>query len=76
MSDTIITMENGSKWRPSLSTDTVHCATCENVVDTPEEIASYPDGNCPQCGNPWNGAEKRSTSIQVTAPESVSGSTL
>ena len=76
MSDTIITMSNGSQWRPASSTDTVHCATCENAVDTPEEIASYPDGNCPQCSNPWTGAEKRSTAIQVTAPESVSGSTL
>jgi len=74
--ETILTMDNGSTWRPSKSTDTIHCATCDNVVDTPEEIASHPDGNCPQCNNPWTGAEKRSTSIEVTAPEPITGSTL
>jgi hypothetical protein len=45
MTDTIITMDNGSTWRPSGSVDTVHCANCENVVDTKEEIASYPNGS-------------------------------
>ena len=40
MTETILTMANGSKWRPSTSKDTVHCATCDNAVDTPEEIAS------------------------------------
>jgi hypothetical protein len=43
-------------------------------VDTPEEVASYPGGNCPDCGNNWTGAEKRSTSIIVTAPEAIEGS--
>jgi hypothetical protein len=42
-------------------------------VDTPEEIASYPDGNCPDCGEAWTGAEVRSTSIMVTAPEAIRG---
>jgi len=73
MSDTIITMRDGSKWKPSTSSDTVHCVNCGNVVDTPEEIASYPDGNCPDCGEAWTGSEKRSTSISVTAPEAISG---
>jgi predicted RNA-binding Zn-ribbon protein involved in translation (DUF1610 family) len=73
MSDTIITMADGSKWKPSTSSDTVHCVSCENAVDTPEEIASYPDGNCPNCGNTWTGSEKRSTRIVVTAPEPLSG---
>jgi predicted RNA-binding Zn-ribbon protein involved in translation (DUF1610 family) len=73
MSDTIITMADGSKWKPSTSSDTVHCVSCENAVDTPEEIASYPDGNCPNCGNTWTGSEKRSTRIIVTAPEPLSG---
>jgi len=76
MSDnTIITMSDGSRWKPSTSSDTVHCISCENVVDTPEEIKSYPDGNCPDCGNAWTGSEKRSTEIIVTAPESLLGST-
>jgi predicted RNA-binding Zn-ribbon protein involved in translation (DUF1610 family) len=70
---TIITMPNGSTWLPSTSKDTVHCVTCNNAVDTPEEIASYPDGNCPQCGSSWTGGEKRSTIIQVTMPESITG---
>lgn len=76
MSDTIITMPDGGRWKPATSSDTVHCVNCDNAVDTPEEIASYPDGNCPDCGQSWTGSEKRSTSIQVTMPESISGSTL
>jgi predicted RNA-binding Zn-ribbon protein involved in translation (DUF1610 family) len=67
MSDTIITMADGSRWKPSTSSDTVHCVNCE------EEIASYPDGNCPDCGQTWTGSEKRSTRIVVTAPEPLSG---
>jgi len=73
MTDTIITMPDGSRWKPSSSSDTVHCVNCENVVDTPEEVASYPDGNCPNCGQSWTGAEKRSTKITVTAPEAIRG---
>lgn len=74
MSDaTIIVMGNGTRWKPSTSSDTVHCVSCDNAVDTPEEIATYPTGNCPQCGNPWTGRERRSTSIIVTAPEAVRG---
>lgn len=73
MTDTIITMANGSRWKPSTSSDTVHCNNCNNAVDTPEEIASYPDGNCPDCGETWTGAEVRSTSIMVTAPEAIQG---
>jgi predicted RNA-binding Zn-ribbon protein involved in translation (DUF1610 family) len=70
---TIITMPNGSKWLPSTSVDVVHCVTCSNEVDTPEEIASYPDGNCPQCGSSWTGEEKRSTIINVTMPQGITG---
>jgi DNA-directed RNA polymerase subunit RPC12/RpoP len=70
---TVLTMPNGSRWRPSTSRDVVLCATCSNEVDTPEEILSYPDGDCPQCGSSWTGAEKRSTSVQVTMPESITG---
>ena len=73
MSDTILIMSNGSKWKPSTSSDTVHGENCENAVDTPEEIATYPDGNCPDCGQSWTGKERRSTSIMVTAPEAISG---
>ena len=71
--DTVITMVDGSRWRPSTSRDIVHCATCPNEVDTPAEVLSYPDGNCPECGSSWTGGEKRSTLIQVTMPESLSG---
>ena len=60
-------------WIPSTSSDTVHCNSCGNAVDTPEEILSYPDGNCPDCGQSWTGSERRSTSIMVTAPEAVRG---
>jgi len=71
--DTVIIMDDGSKWRPSTSTDSVKCASCHNLVDTPAEIASYPDGNCPNCGNSWTGSEEKSTLIQVTMPTSLSG---
>jgi len=73
MSDQVITMTDGSKWKPSSSREVVSCASCPNEVDTPAEIASYPTGNCPDCGNPWTGNEKRSTIIQVTMPEALSG---
>jgi len=73
MSNTILTMPDGSKWRPATSLDQVHCVTCGNIVDTPEEIASYPSGECPDCGSLWTGGEKRSTIIQVTMPDSITG---
>jgi len=70
---TLITMPDGSRWKPSTSSDTVRCVSCSNEVDTPEEIASYPSGSCPQCGDSWTGAESRSTSVTVTAPEAIRG---
>jgi predicted RNA-binding Zn-ribbon protein involved in translation (DUF1610 family) len=70
---TIIRMPDGTCWKPSTSSDKVHCENCGNAVDTPEEILSYPDGNCPDCGQSWTGSERRSTSITVTAPEAVRG---
>ena len=73
MTDQIITMPDGTQWKPSTSSDTVHCMNCENAVDTPEEIASYPDGNCPDCGQSWTGNERKSTTIQVTVPEQIAG---
>jgi predicted RNA-binding Zn-ribbon protein involved in translation (DUF1610 family) len=69
----ILIMPDGSRWKPSSSSDTVECVNCNNAVDTPEEIASYPDGNCPDCGESWTGSEKRSTIIIVTMPEQISG---
>ena len=73
MSSNILTMPDGSQWKQSTSQDVVSCASCDNTVDTPAELASYPSGNCPQCGNPWTGSEKRSTIIQVTVPEQLGG---
>lgn len=60
-------------WLPATTQDFIHCVSCENLVDTEEEAMTYPDGNCPQCGNPWTGSEKQSTIIQVTAPKAISG---
>ena len=74
MSDTVLIMDDGSRWSPSSSVELIQCATCDNLVDTPEEAAAYPDGNCPNCNNPW--AEKRSTTISVTMPVSLGGGTL
>jgi uncharacterized paraquat-inducible protein A len=70
---TVITMPNGSRWKPATSSDTVRCINCGNAVDTPEEIASYPEGTCPDCNQAWTGAETRSTTISVTAPEAIEG---
>ena len=69
---TILTMPDGRR----SSLDEVHCASCKNIitlVNTPSELASYPGGKCPQCGSSWTGDEKRSTIIQVTMPESITG---
>jgi|VirMetMinimDraft_7_1064189.scaffolds.fasta_scaffold00719_5 predicted Zn-ribbon and HTH transcriptional regulator len=66
MSATILVM-------PSSSQDSVQCQNCGYVAETPFETLSYPHGNCPECGSPWTGGEKRSTMIQVTAPENLSG---
>lgn len=71
----IILMPDGSKWKPSSSSDTVHCTNCDNAVDTPAEVASYPNGNCPDCGQSWVGSERRSTKIIVTMPEQINGET-
>jgi uncharacterized paraquat-inducible protein A len=76
MSDTILTMADGTQWKPSTSSDMVHCVNCDNAVDTPEETASYPSGNCPNCKQPWTGSERRSTSVMVTMPQQMSGDTL
>jgi predicted RNA-binding Zn-ribbon protein involved in translation (DUF1610 family) len=70
---TIIQMPDGSRWKPATSSDMVHCEGCGNAVDTPEEILSYPNGSCPDCGEPWKGSERRSTTITVIAPEAVRG---
>jgi len=75
MSGQIIQMPNGTQWKPSTSSDMVHCVSCDNAVDTPEELASYPSGDCPQCNQPWTGAERRSTTIVVTMPEQILGET-
>ena len=69
----IIVIGDGSKFRPSASVDTLRCHHCDNVVDTPEEVASYPDGECPDCGKSWTDETKRHTAITVTAPEPISG---
>jgi hypothetical protein len=73
MNDTVITMQDGGQWAPATSKDIIHCSSCENAVDTPEEVASYPNGNCPDCGNPWTGAEGKGISISVTAPAPLGG---
>ena len=69
----ILIMPDGSQWRPSTSSDIVECVNCDNAVDTPEEIASYPDGNCHDYGEAWTGGKKCSTTIVVTMPEQISG---
>jgi hypothetical protein len=72
----MITMPDGSQWLPATSSDKVHCVNCGNAVDTPEEVASYPNGKCPDCGQSWTGAERRDTNIQVTVPKPLGGATL
>ena len=69
----IIVIGDGSRFRPSTSVDKLQCHSCGNLVDTPEEVASYPDGKCPNCGKSWTAETKRHTAITVTAPEAISG---
>ncbi len=69
----IIVLGDGSKFRPSTSVDRLQCHNCDNIVDTPEEVASYPDGTCPECGESWTAQTKRHTAITVTAPDAISG---
>jgi len=77
MSDeTVIVMADGSRWNPSTAEDKLQCHNCDNLVDTPEEVASYPDGNCPNCGESWTESTKRHTKITVTAPSPAGGGTL
>lgn len=76
MTDNVITMPDGSQWLPSTSSDKVHCTNCGNKVDTPEEILSYPNGNCPDCGQAWTGAERKDVAITVTMPQALGGETL
>jgi uncharacterized paraquat-inducible protein A len=54
----------------------MHCNTCDTVVDTPEKIASGPDGYCPSCGNLWSGAESRDTIIAVFSPGALGATTM
>lgn len=74
MSDnTVIRTPNGSEWAPASSVALVHCANCGNAVDTPEEKSSYPHGHCPDCNNPWTGAENKGVKISVTTPAPLGG---
>lgn len=74
--NTVIVMSDGSRWSPSTSRSIIKCNSCENLVDTPQEILSYPSGNCPDCGNPWTGSESKSVEIQVTVPYSLNGESM
>ena len=76
MTETILTMDNGSQWTPVKTTESIGCASCDNIVDTPEEVASYPNGNCPQCGNTWTGAESKHVQVFVASPEPIGGGVL
>ena len=73
MVDTVITMPGGVMGAPATSKDIIHCASCGNAVDAPEKGASYPEGTCPKCKNPWTGAEGKDVAITVTAPASIGG---
>jgi hypothetical protein len=76
MSDvTVIRTPNGSEWSPSTSVPMVHCSNCGNAVDTPEEEATYPDGQCPECSQPWTGAENKGVKISVTSPAPLGATT-
>lgn len=59
--------------KPSTSVDLIHCDNCNNAVDTPAEHATYPDGQCPECLEPWTGTERRGVRIFATVPDAASG---
>lgn len=73
---TIIKTPNGSEWLPATSVALVHCANCGNAVDTPEEEATYPDGQCPDCNQPWTGSENKGVKIAVTSPAPLGAATF
>ena len=73
LTSTILTLPGGRERDASAGTDNVYCEGCDNVVASPDTLASYPSGECPQYGTAWTGKEKRSTLIQVTMPESIMG---
>jgi predicted RNA-binding Zn-ribbon protein involved in translation (DUF1610 family) len=77
MSDvTIIRTPNGSEWSPATSVALVHCVNCGNAVDTPEEEATYPEGQCPDCGQSWTGTENKGVKISVTSPAPLGAATF
>lgn len=59
--------------KPSTSVDLIHCENCGNAVDTPEEHATYPDGKCPECLEPWTGVEPKGVRIFATVPDAAGG---
>jgi uncharacterized paraquat-inducible protein A len=76
MTDEPLTMPNGAQYLPATTRESKSCTNCDNIVDTPEELLSYPSGNCPQCGNPWTGAEPHNVEITVTMPVALGGGTM
>lgn len=73
---TVIRTPNGAEWSPATSVALVHCVNCGNAVDTPEEEAAYPDGQCPNCRQSWTGAENKGVKISVTSPKPIGGATM
>ena len=76
MSQDHLTVVDGVRYLPATSEDVVSCANCGNDVDTPEELASYPSGSCPECGNSWTGTETKSTTNRVTVPAALGADTM
>ncbi len=51
-------------------------AVCRARSDFVNEIASYPTGKCPQCGNVWTGDEPRHTYITVATLAPLGGKVM
>ena len=69
----MVVMPDGGRWLPATSNETVKCEHCGNLSAFSKK--SYPDGNCPVCGNPWTGKERQDAVICVTMPQAISGET-
>lgn len=73
MSEKVITMPVGGAESPATSEDIVHCRDCDEAVSIPYGFFPYAQERCPRCGASWTGLEKRSTMVNVSMPESITG---
>jgi len=73
MSDKVIKMPIRDAQSRATSQDVIHCRDCDEAVEIPYGFLPYAQERCPRCGASWTGLEKRSTMVNVSMPESITG---